>query len=281
MDRTVDTLTLDIALLRGISLFAKMTDAELTELAGFLKPCSYTANHTIFWIGDRGSDFCIIQSGLVDLYYLDENGKEQSLATLKPGQFFGELSLLDGGPRTATARATKETVLLCLGRADFEHYLLSHAAAAFHILVVLGQRQRDMLDKLKGFKNVNQVVDATESHWHRVSDTVARTVAQPYFLIAQVVILTIWIIINVIQGSRAFDIYPFCLLALVVSVEAFFLSAFILVSQGRQGERDRVRADLDYQVNLKAHLEVVQLHQKVDRLEGLLSKNLRTDEDLD
>src|SRR5258705_6738669 len=108
----------DIQLLRNIPLFAKLTDTELTELGGYLEPKLFAANQAIFWIGEKGTDFFLIQSGLVQLLYIDEHGKEQSLATLKPGQFFGELSLLDGGPRTATARATSDTTLLRLGRDD-------------------------------------------------------------------------------------------------------------------------------------------------------------------
>jgi uncharacterized membrane protein len=266
----------DIQLLRKIPLFAKLTESELGELAGYLEPQPHEANQSIFWLGDKGTDFFIIQSGAVQLLYLDENGKEQPLATLKPGQFFGELSLLDGGPRTASARAATHTILLRLGRDDFERFLLGHAAAAFHILVILGQRQRDMLDKLRGIKNVNEIVAQEESRWTRSADVVARAMSSPFFILGQVAIVVMWVIVAHFAGANAFDPYPFNLLALVMSVEALFLSAFVLVSQGRQDQRDRVQADLDYQVNLKAHMEVVQLNQKVDRIESLLRRQDET-----
>jgi uncharacterized membrane protein len=160
--------------------------------------------------------------------------------------------------------------MLYLGRADFEKFLTTHAAAAFHILVILGQRQRDMLDKLRGIKNVNQVVAEETSRWHRVSDVVARTMASPYFIVGELAIVFGWVLVNHFEGEKAFDAYPFSLLSLLVSIEALFLSTFLLVSQGKQSDRDRVRADLDYQVNLKAHMEVMQLHQKVDKLEQVL-----------
>jgi CRP/FNR family cyclic AMP-dependent transcriptional regulator len=258
----------DIQLLRGISLFAKMTDSELIELGSLLQLQMVAANQTIFWFGEKGTDFHIIQKGQVEMLVLDENGKEQSLAKLKAGQFFGELSLLDGGPRSATARAMADSVLLCLDRKEFERYLLAHASAAFHILVVLGQRQREMVDKVRGIKNVNEVVAEEASTWNRVADVVAGTMASPIFIGLQMVIITSWVSINHFAGRNAFDAYPFNLLSLVVSSESLFLTTFLLVSQGRQGQRDRVRADLDYQVTLKAHTELMQLHQKVDRLES-------------
>jgi CRP/FNR family transcriptional regulator, cyclic AMP receptor protein len=262
--------TTGIDLLRGIPLVAKMSDAELAALSQLLQTKTYDANQPIFWMGDAGTDFFIIRSGKIALSYVDEDGKEKHLATLGPGQFFGELSLFDGGKRTATARCTEPSELLSLGRADFEQFLISHPAASFHILVVLGRRQREMLDQLRGIKNVNQVVAEKTSRWHRASDVVTQTMASPYFIAGEVAIMLIWILINHLQGNNAFDAYPFSLLSLVVSVEALFLSTFLLVSQGKQSDRDRVRADLDYQVNLKAHMEVMQLHQKVDKLESLL-----------
>jgi CRP/FNR family transcriptional regulator, cyclic AMP receptor protein len=261
---------MDIQLLRGISLFAKMTDDELIELATLLQRRSVKAHETIFWLGDKGTDFHIIQNGQVEMLVLDENGKERSLARLKAGQFYGELSLLDGGPRTATARAVTDTVLLCLGRAEFERYLLEHAAASFHVLVVLGQRQREMVDKVRGIKNVNEVVAEEASTWNRVADVVAGTMASPIFICLQLVIILIWVFVNHFEGPGAFDAYPFSLLSLVVSAESLFLTTFLLVSQGRQDERDRVQADLDYQVNLKAHNEVMQLHAKIDKMQRQL-----------
>ena len=220
----------------GYALFAKISDNELRELAEYLKPNVYPPNHTIFWLGDPGTDFCIIHRGRVDLLIQDEAGKESLLASLKAGQFFGELSLLDGGRRTATARCGEETELLCLGREDFEKFIRSHADAAFGVMIVLGQRQRNMVDKVRGIKNVNEVVAEESSRWHIVSDTVAGVMSSPYFLIGQLVLIVSWVIINHVQHGSAFDSYPYSLLSLVFSVQAMVLSLFVLVSQGRQGD---------------------------------------------
>jgi uncharacterized membrane protein len=102
-----------------------------------------------------------------------------------------------------------------------------------------------------------------------------RTMASPYFIAGELAIVFGWVLVNHFQGEKAFDAYPFSLLSLVDSIEALFLSTFLLVSQGKQSDRDRARTDLDYQVNLKAHMEVMQLHQKVDRLEHALQPKNR------
>lgn len=257
----------DIELLRNIPLFAPLSADELAELAGTLRHLRFDAQQPIFWVGDEGSDFLVVQFGRVTLTYPDEQGKEVTLAEVGPGQFFGELSLLDGGPRTATARARIDTGLLALGRADFLRFLRERPTAAGQIVAVLGARQRDMLDKLRGVKNVNEVFAETSTRWQRAADTIAAVSASQAFVLLHVVWFGLWMLFNVVRGDKAPDPYPFGLLTMIVSLEAIFLSIFVLVSQNRSGEKDRLRADLDYQVNLKAQHEIMQLHRKIDRLE--------------
>lgn len=260
-------------LLKNIPLFAQINDAERTELAALLKSRSYQQSQPVIWIGDPGADFYIVQQGNVTLSCPDESGNEMELATLGPGDFFGEISLLDGGPRTASARARTAATLLTLGREDFLQFLRTKPTAAIHVMTVLGSRTGGMLDKLRGLKNVNEAVEESTTQWHRVADRVSQWMVTPVFVVSQIALVAVWIFINEWQrlaGGQSFDIYPYCLLALVMSSEALFLSTFVLISQNRQGQRDRIRADLDYQVNVKAHLEVMQLHQKMDRLAALL-----------
>ncbi len=266
-------VAVNIDLLRAIPLFAKMTDAELTELAKLLRGKTLEANQTLFWMGDAGDDFFIIHSGRVEISQIGEDGKENIVAILNAGHFFGELALLDGGRRSATARTKSATELLALSRGDFEKFILAHAAAAWHILVVLGQRQRETLDKLRGIKNANEVIEEKSSRWERFADFIASSMTTPYFILIQICIIIVWILINHFERDNAFDAYPYALLALILGIEAIILTAFILVSQGRQSERDHLRSDLDYQVNVKAHLEVMQLHQKLDKIADVLKRN--------
>jgi uncharacterized membrane protein len=262
---------MDQDLLANIPLFAKLGPVELAELAGLLKQRDVAAQQPVFWIGDEGSEFFLVQVGRVAVCYPDEAGHEVTIAVLGPGNFFGEISLLDGGPRTATVRAEGDVRLLSLSRHDFLEFLKRHPAAAVLILTVLGQRQREMLEKLRGLKNLNEVVEQRMSLWYRTADRIAAVAASGTFLGLHVLWFVVWIVPNVIPGmfglSEGWDPFPFGLLTMVVSLEAIILSIIIMVSQNRAGEKDRIRADLDYQVNLKAHLEVMQLHRKIDRIE--------------
>jgi len=261
---------MDLDLLGNIPLFGKLAPSELAELGGLLKEHRVERQQPVFWIGDEGSDFYVVQVGRAAVCYPDELGHEVTIAVLGPGDFFGEISLLDGGARTTTVRAEDDLQLLSLSRHDFMEFLKRHPSAAIHILTVLGQRQREMLQKMRGLKNVNEVAEQQMNLWYRMADKIAAVAASGTFLGLHVLWFVVWIVPNVIKGDKGFDPFPFGLLTMIVSLEAIILSIIIMVSQNRAGEKDRIRADLDYQVNLKAHLEVMQLHRKIDRMEDLL-----------
>lgn len=254
------------SLLQNIPLFAKLPAEHLDELAGLLKQHEYKPAQPIFWVGDKGNDFYIIQVGRVALTCPDEQGKEITIAELGAGQFFGELSLLDGGPRTATARAASDTILLSLDRDGFMNFLNQRPMAAGYIVSVLGARQRETLDKLRGVTNLNTIIEERATPWQRIADVIAAVSASQAFVLIHMAWFGAWMIFNIIRGDKAPDPYPFGLLTMIVSLEAIFLSIFVLISQNRSGEKDRIRADLDYQVNLKAQHEIMQLHEKLDHL---------------
>ncbi len=260
--------------LAHIPIFAQLAPTQRAELALLLKERSYPANQPVFWLGEKGDDFYIVHSGKVSVSAPDESGKEVMLATLGSGHFFGEISLLDGGPRTATIRAINDTTLLALQRADFLKFLESHPSAAIHMLTILGQRQRDTLEKMRGIRNVNEAVEESRTRWQVVAEYIANMTATQWFVMFNILFSAIWVVYNLYcekwMGRKPFDEAPFGLLGFIITVEALFISLFVLISQAHQGVRDRIRADLDYQVNLKAHQEVMQLHQKVDRLQAAI-----------
>lgn len=263
---------MDVDLLSNIPLFAKLNAEHLAELAALLQQRQVASQQPVFWIGDQGDEFFIIQLGRVSVCYPDQLGHEIVIAVLGPSDFFGEISLLDGGPRTATVRADGDVTLLSLSRHDFLQFLTRNPSAGIHILTVLGQRQREMLEKLRGVKNVNEVIQERSTTWQKIADVIAAVSASQWFVFFHLIWFGAWMIYNAFRGENAPDPYPFGLLTMVVSLEAIFLSIFVLVSQNRSGEKDRIRADLDYQVNLKAHLEVMQLHRKIDRVEKMVGQ---------
>lgn len=260
--------------LEKVPLFSKLTLDERLGLSALMHARQFPAQQPVFWIGERGDEFYVVQSGKVSVCCPDESGKEVTLATLGPGHFFGEISLLDGGPRTATIRALSQTTLLGLGREDFLGFLERHPKAAVHMLTVLGQRQRETLDKVRGIKNVNEAVAESRTRWEAVSEKIANLTATQWFVSSNLLFFAFWILVNLKAKSwfhaEPFDEMPFGLLGFIITVEALFITLFVLINQAQQGNRDRIRADLDYQVNLKAHQEVMQLHQKIDRLHAAL-----------
>jgi uncharacterized membrane protein len=230
------------------------------------------ANQAVFWIGDQGSDFYIVQIGRVQIVEPDEQGKEIILATSGAGSFFGELSLLDGGPRTATVRTTSDCIFLMLNRRDFLDFLERHPIAAIHVLTVLGQRQRETLQMVRGLKNVNQVMEERQTVGQWVADWFAVWMGSWTFIIVQTVLFVIWMVVNVIlvETNGQWDPYPFILLNLVLAFLSCYAAPIIMMSQNRQSDKDRIKAELDYQVNVKAHHEVMQLHRKLDQLATLV-----------
>jgi CRP-like cAMP-binding protein len=265
--------TLESDPLAHIPLFAKLTLEERTELSRLLKPRRFEPGRHIVLVGEPGREFFIIEQGSVAITLPDENGRELVLAVLGSGQFFGEISLLDGGPRTATARAETDATLMELGRDEFLAFITKYPTVAIHMMTVLGQRQRDTNDKLRGIKNANEVINEKRTAAERFAERLATMFASHRFLVINLIFFSSWIVSNValFRYGRHFDDPPsFSTLSFVITLESILLSMFVLASQKFQTDRDRIRSDLEYQVNVKAHLEIVQLHQKVDRLEVLL-----------
>lgn len=262
--------------LATIPLFANLPAGERAELEAMLRSQPYPANRPVVWLGEQGNDFYIVKHGKCLVSCPDETGKEVILSRLGPGQFFGEISLLDGGPRTATVRTTSDCELLVLTREDFLNFLRRHPDAAIYMLGILGKRQRDTNDKIRGIKNVNDAVAEKQSRWNMIAERIANISASQWFVLLNLVFFFGWVIINVALkhfGKTPWDEPPsFGTLGFMVTIEALFISLFVLISQGQQGERDRIRSDLDYQVNLKAHQEVMQLHHKIDKLQQILPK---------
>lgn len=269
--------TIDTSLLAGVPLFSKLDAAELASLAALLKARSVDANQPVFWIGDKGEDLYIVADGRVQVSYPDETGKERVLAVLDGGAFFGDLSLLDGGPRTASIRTIEACDFYTLSRADFLSFIQKNPTASIDVLTVLGSRQRDILDKLRGVTNANEVIERKATTWQRVADFIASLSANQWFVAFHLVWFGVWVTANSpwVLGEKGWDPYPYGLLTMVVSLEAIFLSIFVLISQNRSGEKDRIRADADYQVNLKAQHEIMQLHQKLDRLAEVVAEAKR------
>jgi len=192
---------------------------------------------------------------------------------------FGELALLDQQPRSANAKATADTTLLVIDQNDLRQLFQAYPAAAFDIMAMLSRRIREadvLLSERVVARNVNDEMVTERSINQRLADFFSMIAGDMRFVYASGVFFAVWIVwnTNLIPGLAAFDPFPFGLLTTIVSLEAIFLSTFVLVSANRQAERDKVRNDIEYEINVKAELEIKELHDKVDRLEDLLASHL-------
>ena len=269
----MDTLTS----LTHIPLFARLDPAGQAALAPLLTVESVKAGEPVFWFGDHGDTMYVVDSGRAEVTAPDAEGGHVLLDTLGPGGVFGELSLLDGGPRSATVRALTDCRLLALSRAAFHTFLRQRPDVAIEVLQVMGARQRASTAVIRGMPNPNRVIAESATRWQRASDAIASVAASQAFTVTHLTWFGTWILLNTIAAAGllplalAFDPFPFGLLTLIVSLEAIFLSIFVLVSQNRQSERDRIRTDLDYQVNVKAHVEVMGIARRLENVERLLT----------
>ena len=255
-------------LLAQTPLFKLMDNDERADLERVLERRTMPAGEKIFTLGEPGDALFIVGSGSVELFVKDNAGAKIVLTTCTRGEVFGELSLFDGGARTANALCSEETELFVLDREDLLAFLHRHPDAALDLLSTMGQRIRstDEILRRRVAKNINDEMEIRSTMVEKIADVIAVFSGSITFLVMNAAWFACWIVWNVIPGVRHFDPYPFGFLTMVVSLEAIFLSIFVLVSQNRQAAKDHLRADSEYEVNLKAELEITQLHEKMDFL---------------
>jgi CRP/FNR family cyclic AMP-dependent transcriptional regulator len=266
---------MDANLLEGISLFAGLSSEEREELARLMTVREHRAHEALFWIGDAGEEFFVVESGRVSITCPDQSGKDIHLASLGRGDFLGEISLLDGGPRSATARAQTDARLLVLDRAAFHEFIGHCPSAAIHIMTVLGKRHRETVEKLRGIRDLAEILNERMTPWQRIANTIAAMAGGHRFLMVHATLFGAWIAFNLLRGTSATDPFPFPFLCFWASVEAIFLSLFIMISQNLQTQKDRIRNELDYQVALKMQLEIMHLHQKLDAVPEAVLEQVR------
>ena len=260
-------------LLAQIPLFSNMDDEERAEILSIMTERIFQPGQSIMKAGEPGSTFHIIESGDVEIWLLDTENKKVALDTLGPGKFFGELSLLSGETRSASATSSEEVVTLELERDEFFDFLRRRPDASIDVLTQLAERLKHTDDILRTriSKNPNDSSDEHVSFGQHVADLIADFSGSLPFLLINLVVFVIWILLNTVAPKLfQFDPYPFQFLTMSVSLEAIFLSIFVLISQNRQASKDRVKADLDYQVDVKSELEMSVLTTKVHDIERKL-----------
>jgi CRP/FNR family cyclic AMP-dependent transcriptional regulator len=259
----------DTSLLAAVPLFEHFDDEERALLAEQLEEEAFQPGQLVFRRGDPGGAIFIVADGEVEIFIEDSTGERIVFETAKAGDFFGELSLLDGESRSASALALAPTRALRVDRGDLQLLFTRHPTAAMDVLAVIGRRLREA-DRKLGVRasraSPNEIADEKVTPVQRVADALADFSGRFSFLLVHCAWFAAWIAVNVdlVPGLNAFDPYPFGLLTMVVSLEAIFLSCMVLISQNRQASKARIRSDAEYEANIRAGLEVTQLHVKVD-----------------
>ena len=259
----------DAALLAEVPLFQFLDDEERASLASHLDDVAFPTGHVVFNYGEPGDAMYIVRSGEAELSFKNDTGEKITLETVRCGDFFGELAFLDGGARSATVLVTEDMQAILMDREDLEIFVRRHPHAAMDLLAALGKRLRKTSEILRhsATRNVNEETLDQRTTVQKMADWIAEFSGSIAFLMIHAALFTFWIVWNTLGPERGrFDAYPFNFLTMCVSLEAIFLSVFVLLSQNRQAAKDRVRADIEYDVNLRAELEVAQLHEKIDQL---------------
>ena len=273
-------LSVDPEHLTDVPFFALLDDQQRALLAGRVDTTTAPAGHTMFHYGDPGDSLYIVRSGVVEIYSRNDTGERIVLETARPGDFFGEISLLDGGPRTASATVIEDLDAIVVDRGDLEEFLALCPAAALSLLTASGRRLRETAKLLRHSvsRDINEETEDNRTTVMKIADWISEFSGSLPFLFIHLGLFFCWIILNVGPLARTrignFDPFPFGLLTMVVSLEAIILSVFVLLSQNRQVARDRVRNDIEYQVNLKAELEIGHLHEKVDNFHEEVMRRL-------
>ncbi len=256
--------------LRSVPLFASLDDDAARELRSLLSDKRVPQNTRLFRQGDKGDAMYLIESGRVRISIRDEEDKEVVLAELAQGDFFGEMSLIDGRQRSADAKVIDDAQLAILSREAFLSFVRSNSDVALEMLSALTDRLRrtDELLRSRVSRNVNEEQAARFTVADRAADLIAEFGGSWKFIGVSIALIIFWIIFNSFILIRGFDPAPYQMLNLVLAVIAGMQAPIIMMSQNRQGEKDRLRADLDYQVNLKNELSLAEVLRRLDVLES-------------
>jgi uncharacterized membrane protein len=254
--------------LRNIPLFALLDDEETAVLAGQVELRKFAQRQRIYKMGDPGGPAYVVVSGAVRLTTVDEDHQEVVVDQPGPGEFFGFASMLDQTSHQTNAIAVEETTCLEVDRNDIAVLLTRKPLAGMDMLTVLGRQfhASQQLVRVRANRNPNEIIEQEATLGERIADSVARFGGSWTFIITFGVVLIVYTCANVVLGRSAWDPYPFILLNLFLSMLAAIQAPVIMMSQNRQDTKDRLRGELDFDVNRRAESEIQGLARKLNLL---------------
>ena len=257
-----------------------LDDTSTFEIWRLLSFRQLESGASLFHRGDPGNSMFLIDSGRIRISVKDADGHDAVLTELGPGEFFGEMVILDNQPRSADATVIESAKLAVLAREDLRSLVRKNPDIALAILTSMTQRLRhtDNLLRHRVSRNANEEAAARLTVADRAADMIAEFGGSWKFIGASIAFSLFWILLNSwLIYRRSFDPFPYVLLNLVLGMVAGLQAPIIMMSQNRQGEKDRLRADLDYRVNLKNELLLTEVVHRLEALET--GRVYRTNED--
>jgi CRP/FNR family cyclic AMP-dependent transcriptional regulator len=273
-------------ILRQVPLFARLDDDETAVLASQIEIRKFAARQRIYKIGEPGGRAYVMVSGAVRLTTVDQDHQDVIVDEPSSGEFFGFASMLDSTPHQTNAVALEETVCLEVDQEDIATLVQRKPHAAMDMLSVLGRQFHAAQQLVRGrtARNPNEIIEADATFGERIADAVAAFGGSWTFIILFFVILSTYTALNLALRRSAWDPYPFILLNLILSMLAAIQAPVIMMSQNRTDKKDRLRGELDYEVNRRAEAEVQSLSrklnvlaEKMDDVEELVRSNLARD----
>ena len=263
---------MNVETLRHVPLFESLDNETAHELCELLESLDCKAGAVLFRAGDEGDAMYLIEEGKVRICVRAKDGHEVTLTELDRGDFFGEMALLDGNRRSADAQVAEHARLAVLSREHFLSFMRSNPNVALEMLTALANRLRhtDELLRHSATRNVNVEEAAQLTVADRAADIIAEFGGSWKFIIAAVVFFNVWVLVNTWLawvGKIEFDPYPFLLLSTAINMLAMLQAPIILMSQNRQSHKDRLRAEIDYQINLKNELALNEILERLKTLE--------------
>jgi CRP/FNR family transcriptional regulator, cyclic AMP receptor protein len=256
----------DPAELKHVPLFALLDDDEVAVLAGQVDLKSFSPRQRIYKIGDPGMHAYILLSGSVQVTTVDDDHQEVVVDMPGHGEFFGFASMLEKTPHQTSAMALEKVTCVEVSREDIAILLQRKPLAGMDMLTVLGHQfhASQQLVRIRATRNPNDLIEEKITVGEHIADSVASFGGSWTFIILFLVVLIVYTCINIALRGRAWDPYPFILLNLFLSMLAAIQAPVIMMSQNRTDKKDRLRSELDFDVNRRAEAEIQNLSRKLN-----------------
>jgi CRP/FNR family cyclic AMP-dependent transcriptional regulator len=255
--------------LKSVPLFALLDEEETAVLAAQVEVRHFAPRERIYKRGVADGQAYVMLSGKVRVTTVDEDQQEVIVDEPACGEFFGFASMLEQSPHQTNAIALEATSCLEVSRKDITILLERKPHAGMDLLTTLGRQfhAAQELVRMRATRNANDVIETEATMAERVADDVARFGGSWTFIISFGVIMVVYTSINIALRGNAWDPYPFILLNLFLSMLAAIQAPVIMMSQNRQDTKDRVRGELDYDVNRRAASDIQGLARKLNLLD--------------